>query len=138
MSSVGEGLSMKGKPINKDKKNENKKKGKPQQKTSSGNVPNIRCYNCKKECHTRKVCPERQKSNGDSNKDGNVAIAQEGYESGDALVASCTNSDTEHMTPNKYLFEELCKQDSGTVLIGKNNACKIAGIGSIRFKLQDG
>lgn len=85
---------MKGKPFKKDHKND-KKKGKLQQKASSGNVPNIRYYSCKKEGHTRKICLERQKSNDDKNKGGNAAIAQDGYEFADALVAISTNSDTE-------------------------------------------
>ena len=44
---------------------------------------------------------------------------------------------TWHMTPNKNVFEELCEQDGGSVLLGNNKACKIAGIGSVRFKLHD-
>ena len=41
------------------------------------------------------------------------------------------------MTPNRELFEELCDQDGGYVLLGNNKSCKIAGIGSVRFKLHD-
>ncbi|XP_050895360.1 uncharacterized protein LOC127101977 [Lathyrus oleraceus] len=41
------------------------------------------------------------------------------------------------MTLNKDVFEELCDQDGGFVLLGNNKACKIAGIGSVRFKLHD-
>lgn len=41
------------------------------------------------------------------------------------------------MTPNKYLFEKLCDQDGGSVLLGYNKACKIAGIGFVRFKRHD-
>src|SRR3954469_9866898 len=41
------------------------------------------------------------------------------------------------MTPNKDLFEELCDQDGGSVLLGNNKACKIASVGSVRFKLHD-
>src|SRR4051812_21383383 len=40
-------------------------------------------------------------------------------------------------TPNKDLFEELCDQDGGSVLLGSNKACKIADVGSMRFKLHD-
>ncbi|MCI30219.1 hypothetical protein A2U01_0051428, partial [Trifolium medium] len=42
-----------------------------------------------------------------------------------------------HMTPNKYLFKELCDEDGGYVLLGNNKACKITGVGSVRFKLHD-
>ena len=41
------------------------------------------------------------------------------------------------MTPYKYLFEKLYDQDGGSVLLGNNKACKIAGVGSVRFKLHD-
>src|ERR1044072_4008907 len=44
---------------------------------------------------------------------------------------------TWHMTQNKALFEELCDQDGGFVLLGNNKACKITGVGSVRFKLHD-
>src|SRR3954470_16357279 len=44
---------------------------------------------------------------------------------------------TWHMNPNKNLFEKLCDQDGGLVLLGNNKACKIAGVGSVRFKLHD-
>src|ERR1044072_8002533 len=44
---------------------------------------------------------------------------------------------TWHMTPNKDLFEELCDQDSGSILLGNNKACKIADVGFVRFKLHD-
>ena len=41
------------------------------------------------------------------------------------------------MTPNKDLFEELCDQVGVSVLLGNNKACKITGVGSVRFKLHD-
>src|SRR3954462_15817515 len=41
------------------------------------------------------------------------------------------------MTPNKDLFEELCDQDGGLVLLENNKACRIASVGSVRFKLHD-
>lgn len=53
-SSIGEGLSIKGKFSKKDGKLKKKKKGKVQQKSYGGDAPTIRCYHCKKECHTRK------------------------------------------------------------------------------------
>ena len=41
------------------------------------------------------------------------------------------------MTPKKDLFEELCDQDGGSVLLGNNKVCKIIGVGPVRFKLHD-
>lgn len=42
------------------------------------------------------------------------------------------------MTPNRSWFEDFCEQAEGFVLFGDNKSCKIAGIGSIWFKLHDG
>ena len=44
---------------------------------------------------------------------------------------------TWHMTPNKDLFEKLCDQDGGSVLLRINKACKIVSVGFVRFKLHD-
>ena len=44
---------------------------------------------------------------------------------------------TWHMTPNKDVFEELCEHDGGSMLLGNNRTCKIAGIRSVIFKLYD-
>src|ERR1051325_3973334 len=71
-STVGEGLVVKGKFLRKDSKFD-KKKGKSQQKFYSGEASGIRFYHCKKECHTRKVFPERLKDHGGKDK-GNAAI----------------------------------------------------------------
>lgn len=43
-----------------------------------------------------------------------------------------------HMTWNRSWFEDLCEQTEGFVFLGANKSSKIAGIGSIRFKLHDG
>ena len=107
-STVGKGLAVKGKFLRKDGKFD-KKKGKSQQKSYSGETSGIRCYHCKKEGHTRKVCPERQKILGGKD-NGDAAIAQDDFESSDVLVVSSSDSKKEwimdsgctwHMTPNK-------------------------------------
>ena len=91
------------------------------------------------------MCPERLKNHGGKD-NGNAAIVQDDFDSSDVLVVSSSNSSKEwimdsgctwHMTPNKDLFEELCDQDGGSVLLGNNKACKIAGVRSVRFKLHD-
>ena len=41
------------------------------------------------------------------------------------------------MNLNKDLLEDLCDQDDGYVLLGNNKTCKIACVGSVRFKLHD-
>ena len=122
-----------------------KKKGKGQHKSYGGDAPGIRCYHCKKESQARKVYPECINNHG-SKDNGNSTIVQDEYESYDVLVVSSSNSSKEwivdsgctwYMTLNKYVFEELCDQDGGSVLLGNNRACKIAGIRYVIFKLHD-
>lgn len=123
-----------------------KNTGKDQRKSYSGNAFSIRCYHCKKEGRIRKVCPDRLKSYGDGKDNGNVTIVQDDYESSDVLVVTSNNSSKEwimdsvctwHMTSNKDVFEELYDQDGRSVLLRNNKACKIVGIGPVRFKLHD-
>lgn len=144
-SSAGEGLSVKGKFLKKNRRFQKKKKGKVLQNYYGGNAPVIRCYHCKKKGHTRKVCPERLNNNG--RKDNhNAIIMQDDYESYDVLVVSSSGSKKEwiinscctwHTTLNKDVFENICDQDGVSVMLGNNKACKIAGIGYVRFKLHD-
>ena len=82
-STVGEGLAVKGKF--------DKRKGKNQSKSYSGDASGIRCYHCKKVGHTRKVCPERLKDHGGKD-NGNAAIVQDDFESSDVLVVSSSKA----------------------------------------------
>nr|KYP35963.1 Retrovirus-related Pol polyprotein from transposon TNT 1-94 [Cajanus cajan] len=42
------------------------------------------------------------------------------------------------MTPNLNWFDTYKKVDAGSVLMGNDIACKVAGIGTVRIKLNDG
>lgn len=143
-SSVGEGFSVKGKFLKKYGKFE-KKNGKGQYKSYGGDALGIMCYHCKKEGHTRKVCPDRMNNHGGKDS-GDETIVQDDYESSYVLVVSSINSCKErimdsgctwYMTPNKDVYEELCEKDGGFVLQENNRACKTAGIGYVIFKLYD-
>ena len=105
----------------------------------------------KREGHTRKVCPKRQKNGASNNRKkdlGNATIVQDdGYESAEALIVSEKNLETKwlmdsgcswHMTPNRSWFEQFFDQADGLVLLGDKKPCKIEGIGSIRFKFHHG
>ncbi|RZB80703.1 Retrovirus-related Pol polyprotein from transposon TNT 1-94 [Glycine soja] len=150
-STSGEGLTARGKTFKKDSKFDKKKQKLENQKNGEENIFKIRCYHCKKEGHTRKVCPERQKNGGSNNRkndSGNAAIVQDDdYESAEALMVSEKNPETKwimnsgcswHMTPNRSWFEQFSDQADGFVLLGDNKPCKIEEIGSIRFKFHDG
>src|SRR4051812_5423521 len=92
-STVGEGLAVKGKLLRQDDKF-NKKKGKCQQKSYSGDAYSIRCYHCKKEGHTTKVCQERLKDHGGKDND-NATIVQDDFKSSDLFVVSSSDSSKE-------------------------------------------
>lgn len=141
---VGEGLSVKAKFLKKDGRLE-KKKGKVLHNYYGGNAPSIKCYHCKKEGHIRKVCLDSLNNQGGKD-NGNATLVQDGYESSGVLVVLSSDSSKEwimdsgyiwHMNPNKDVFEELCDQNGGSVLLGDNKVCKIVGIGSVRLKLHD-
>ena len=42
-----------------------------------------------------------------------------------------------HMCPNAEFFEEL-DEAKGSVVLGNNQVCSIKGIGTIRFRMNDG
>lgn len=92
-SSVGEGLSVKGKFLKKKSRFENKK-GKVQQKSYGDDASGIRCYHCKKEDHTRQVCPEPL-NNHEGKNNGNATIMQDDFESFDVLVVLSSDSSKE-------------------------------------------
>lgn len=89
--------------------------------------------------------PDRLNNHGGKD-NGNASIVQEEYDSSDVQVVLSIDFSKEwimdsgctwHITPNKDVFEELCDQDGGYVLLGNNKACKIAEIGYVRFKFHD-
>ena len=57
LSVHGEGFTIRGSQYKKDDKIERKRS--KSQTRSRSNVPNIRCYHCKREGHTRRFCPDR-------------------------------------------------------------------------------
>ena len=90
----GEGLTVHGRQYKKDDKTEGKR-SKSQTRFGS-NVLNIRCYHCKREGHTRRFCPNRQKGNKQdrSKEPGNATLVEDGYDSAEALMVSHKNTET--------------------------------------------
>ena len=76
----GEGLTMKGKI---DKTDRKKKK---QSKTKNKNK-NLKCFQCHKEGHFKKDCPEKSFMKKGQNGDAAI-VEEEGYESADVCVAT--------------------------------------------------
>ena len=162
MDSNGEGMFVKSKSGSKDSKGGNHKSSnknsnprsnnnsqRSRQSQNANHKTNKQCYYCKKEGHFRDECRalKAKLENEKKRNSGDAGCVLDGYESADALVASCKFSNDEwildsgcsfHMTPNKFFFCSFKDQDSGSVLLGDNKACKIAGIGSVLIKMHDG
>lgn len=78
-----------------------KKKGKCHHKSYGADAHRIRCYHCKNEVHTRKVCPKRMKDPGGKD-NGNATIIQDDFKSSDVLVVSSNNSCKELITNSGF------------------------------------
>lgn len=71
----------------------------------------------------------------------------QGYEEAEVLTIS-TNDPKEqwimdsacsyHMSPKRYWFFDFEGLDSGQVLMGNNQSCRIHGVGSVNLKMWDG
>ena len=141
-SGVGEGMTAKGRFDKHDEKKKNEGKQKKKQK-------GWKCFQCHKEGHLKRDCPERKLKPKDSmNRSGDAAIVEEeGYESVGVCVATDCNQKckwildsgcTFYMTPFKDYFTEYHKFDGGKVMMGNNAMCKVIGIGTVKLRLQDG
>ena len=106
-----------------------------------------KCFLCDKKGHFKKDCPSKSRFNEWNKPNTDVVVAQEGYDSVEALVVSEEDSQKEwildlgcpfHMYPNKGWFENYKQIDGGTVLLGNNKSCKVIGIGSLRIKMHNG
>ena len=116
----------------------------------------IQCYKCGKKGHMKRDCPEKKKRGSVSeNKEGSSksanVVTEEDSESGDGDMLSVSSSSDHltdswildstcsyHMTPNKDWFNTYRSVNSGSILMGSDVSCKVAGIGNIRIKMFDG
>jgi len=105
-----------------------------------------KCFLCDKKGHFKKDCPSKSRFNEWNKPNTDVVVAQEGYDSVEALVVSEEDSQKEwildlgcpfHMYPNKGWFENYKQIDGGTVLLGNNRSCKVIGIGSLRTRMHN-
>ncbi|KAH9687674.1 hypothetical protein KPL70_014852 [Citrus sinensis] len=137
-NSGSEGLTAK---VKTDKK---KKKGKSKNKERD-----LKCFQCHKEGHFKRDCPEKKFKTKDSrNQSGDaVVVEEEGYESAGVCVATKDSQKgkwvmdsgcTFHMCPFRNYFNEYQAIDGGRVMMGNNSICKIIGIGDVSLKLHDG
>ncbi|KAH9646639.1 hypothetical protein KPL70_024932 [Citrus sinensis] len=144
----GEGLTARGRPEKKDYSNKNRKRSKSKSKSK-----NLKCFQCHKEGHFKKDCPERKNKDRDGpKKNGDAAVASdekddEGYDSAGVLLVTGTQTNgkwvldsgcTYHMCPDKNLFSSYRVFNGGEVMMGNNSLCKVVGLGTIRLKMFDG
>ncbi|KAH9697287.1 hypothetical protein KPL71_023550 [Citrus sinensis] len=118
-----------------------KKQGNNKQKTKGK-----KCFQCQKEGHFKRDCPELKNKKREQN--GAAATAEEeGYESAGVCVATdhvqkgtwiLDSGCTFHMCPFKDYLLNYHETDGGKVMMGNNAVCKIVGIGNVNLKLHDG
>ncbi|KAH9762600.1 Integrase catalytic domain-containing protein [Citrus sinensis] len=114
----GEGLTARSRSDKKDYSNKNRKRSKSKSKNK-----NLKCFQCQKEGHFKKDCPERKNKEKDGpKKNGNAAVASEekddeGYDSAGVRLVTGTQTN---------------------VMMGNNSLCKVVGLGTIRLKMFDG
>ncbi|KAH9786526.1 hypothetical protein KPL71_010287 [Citrus sinensis] len=137
---TGEGLTAKGQHY----KNQKKKQGKAKDKNKT-----LKCFQCHKEGHFKRDCPERKNKQHKEQRSENgdaAVVEEEGYESVGVLIASDVDQEGKwvldlgcsfHMYPFKHHFFEYQEYDGGRVMMGNNAICRVIGIGVIKLKLHD-
>jgi len=132
-----EGLNVRGRT----EKREKGKKSKSRSKSKSKTV----CWNCNKEGHWRRQCPEKKK-NPEKPAPEESANVPNGLNFAEVLTVSDADPKDQwildsgcsfHMTPRReWLFDYL--PSNGKVLMGNNHICDVHGAGSVKIKRPDG
>ncbi|KAH9782310.1 hypothetical protein KPL71_008845 [Citrus sinensis] len=139
---TGEGLTVKGQHYKNTEKKKKQGKAKDKNKT-------LKCFQCHKEDHFKRDCPEKKnkqyKEQRSENGDAAV-VEEEGYESAGVLIASDVDQKGKwvldsgcsfHMCPFKHHFSEYQEYDGGRVMMGNNAICRVIRIWVIKLKLHD-
>lgn len=154
-----EGLFVKGRSENSynsrdrsSERGEGKGKGKSRGRSQSKSKKKVKCYYCHKYGQTKAECPKLE-NKGENNKpsSSNVAGVVEENSDGSEIVLAVSLSDgrfsdkwvldsacTFHMCPKRDWFTTYESINGGSVLMGKEMARKIVGIGTITIRMHDG
>jgi hypothetical protein len=145
----GEGLSVRGRTQEKGSTSHKKSRSK-----SRGRKSNKTCRYCKKSGHEISDCfilkkKQEKQEKGKSPQSPEAANIE--ADSGDDITLSVVTSNkrsktewildtgcTFHMCPYKDLFTTFEPVDCGVVLMGNDAQCKVAGIGTVQIKTNDG
>ncbi|CAA7036221.1 unnamed protein product [Microthlaspi erraticum] len=113
--------------------------------SSKGPKPDDVCNYCKEIGHWKSDCPKKKKkqsefaavAEGDNMSEEDIALVAAGdTHQSDAWVldtgASC------HMCPRREWFSTYEHVESDSIKMANNDACKVAGIGSIKIRTHDG
>ncbi|CAN1141484.1 Retrovirus-related Pol polyprotein from transposon TNT 1-94 [Linum perenne] len=154
-SSHGEGLYTRGRQKEKSSSHGSRGQSSSNYKGRSKSRPKSKsCRYCKRDGHDISECHRLQykerRDQGKSEDGGKASVVANDSSDGEMLVvfAGCTRTDDEwildsactfHMCPNMDWFSSYESIDAGgTVLMGDNSSCKVAGIRSVQIKMFDG
>ncbi|KAH9682404.1 hypothetical protein KPL71_027339 [Citrus sinensis] len=116
-------------------------------KSRSRNIARDECAFCHEKGHWRKDCPKAQKRDGKKPATANMRRKDKGSDyslsiTPAAYVASLSEwildtRATYHLCPIKEWFTNFRNLESGAVVMGNDQPCRIMGIGTIRLKMFD-
>ena len=98
---VGEGLSIRGRPNRRDKK-DNKNRGYSRSKSKN---TKYKWFTCHKEGHFQRDYPKRKKNQSEKPKEiGDAVVVMDGYDSTEVLIISETGIKTRFLTQDVHMF----------------------------------
>lgn len=137
-----------GENLNTREKSDKRQQRWTKDRSRSKSQTRYKCFQCDKEGHFKRVCPESKKNGKDTSKeDGEASVSSNGYNSAETLTISNNQNSNEWnldfgctfpMCHTKSWFESLQESDQGLVILGNDRACKVRGVGSIRLRIYDG
>lgn len=122
------------------------------------NFSNVYCFYCKKKGHVKRDCDKLQakgnlvaNNRGQSSNSDDANITEYLSDGGDVMVTVVSDVESKpdeewildsacshHVCPNRDLFQTYEAVKQGGVVMGNNQSCRVAGIGRVRLRLQDG
>ena len=109
----------------------------------------MKCFKCNEFGHFKRECPLWKSKKGERSGSESVSAVAGQQVEDDLLVVSdghrhyteewtLDSACSHHYTPHRSWFATYTKTDEGSVTLGDNHPCKVAGIGTVRVRMFDG